>query len=368
MVGGPTEDVRSSSEVGLLNVLKWARVRRQTLSDFFKEHNHAAKTSNMPNSHSHQSSADTAGNVSSFSPAAAENDSVPGIQEQSHTYEDLKRTQAMLVQQEKLASIGELAAGVAHEINNPISYVQSNLNALERYVKAITELIEMMFRLKGIEDFEERRELWRQIENFRTTADMDFILQEIPNLTIESLHGVERVRQIVSDLRSFSRADGTSMTETDIRDCIGSALNITWNEVKYHATVVKEFEDVPLISCYPQQLTQVFVNLLVNATQAMSGMGEIRIHTWTEGEQVMVTVKDTGLGIAPEYIHRIFDPFFTTKEVGKGTGLGLSIVYGIIQRHRGTISVHSALKQGTEFRIELPAAANASLTEAPDNE
>ncbi len=266
----------------------------------------------------------------------------------------------MLVQQEKLASIGELAAGVAHEINNPISYVQSNLNTLERYVKAITELLEMLFRLKDIETIEERWDLWRQIENFKLTADMDFILQEILSLTSESLHGVERVRQIVSDLRSFSRADGTTMTEADIRECIGSALNITWNEVKYHATVVKEFDDVPRIPCYPQQLTQVFVNLLVNAAQAMSGMGEIRIRTWTDGDHVMVTVKDTGTGIQAEQIHRIFDPFFTTKEVGKGTGLGLSIVYGIIQRHHGSITVHSTPGRGTEFQIELPITVDNS--------
>jgi two-component system, NtrC family, sensor kinase len=277
---------------------------------------------------------------------------------------DLERTQAMLLQQEKLASIGQLAAGVAHELNNPISYIQSNLNMLDKYISNITTLVDMLESLKEANSKSELTEKWAQIEEYRVNTDIEYILREIPALTSESLSGVERIRQIVNDLRSFSRDDGARLAETDIHTCINSALNIVWNEVKYHARVVKNFGTTPPLQCYPQQLTQVFINLLVNAAQAIPEMGEIHLTTAMEGDSVIAIVEDNGTGISVENLKKIFDPFFTTKEVGKGTGLGLSIAYGIIQRHGGKLSANSTLGVGTSFRIELPINVNyESLSE-----
>jgi two-component system, NtrC family, sensor kinase len=275
--------------------------------------------------------------------------------EHSSLSADLIRTQKMLIQQEKLASIGQLAAGVAHEINNPISYVQSNLNTLDRYAKSVKQFLDLVLGLRAVESSSERDELCRKIDDFRAHADIDFVLQEITALTGESLHGVERVRQIVSDLKSFCRSDDTAMQEVEIPKCIESALTIVWNEVKYRAVVIKEYDDVPPVLCYSRQLTQVFINLFINAAQSITGNGEIRVRVspGAEGRSVIVTVSDSGAGIAPEHLPRIFDPFFTTKDVGKGTGLGLSIVHGIIQRHGGTITAENT-GHGACFTISLP--------------
>ncbi|MBU1706740.1 GHKL domain-containing protein [bacterium] len=274
--------------------------------------------------------------------------------ELTEAYHELKRTQEMLLQQEKLASIGQLAAGVAHEINNPIAYIQSNLRTLERYMKDISELFDVLFNMQKRENNTEIEADWHQVNEQVTSNDFEYILSDIKELIPQSLQGVERVRQIVTDLKSFSRADKAEKAIVDIHECINSALNIVWNEIKYRVTVNRDFSDVPPVECFPQQITQVFVNLLMNAGQAISKKGDIRITTRYRDEKVVIIVADTGDGISPENLLRIFDPFFTTKPVGKGTGLGLSIVYGIIQRHGGTIQPISTPGKGTEFRIELP--------------
>lgn len=274
--------------------------------------------------------------------------------ELTEAYHELKRTQEMLLQHEKLASIGQLAAGVAHEINNPIAYVQSNLRTLERYMKDISELFDLLFDMQKRETSTEIEAGWHQVSEQVIGNDFEYILSDIKELIPQSLQGIERVRRIVTDLKSFSRADEAEKAVVDIHECINSALNIVWSEIKYRVTVNRDFLDVPPVECYPQQITQVFVNLLMNAGQAISKKGDIRIATRCSDEKVVIIVADTGEGIAAENLSRIFDPFFTTKPVGTGTGLGLSIVYGIIQRHGGTIQPTSTPGKGTEFRIELP--------------
>jgi two-component system NtrC family sensor kinase len=275
-------------------------------------------------------------------------------QQLTKAIEDLGRTRDMLLQQEKLASIGQLAAGVAHEINNPIAFVQSNLHTLEDYMASMTQLLHKLFDLKNIENADEISRAWEEIDKLAEEADLDFILLDVKDLLTQSLEGAERVRRIVADLKSFSRDDESKRETIDIHDCLNAALNIVWNELKYHVTLNKHFGELPQVDCFPQQLTQVFVNLLINAGQAIPDQGEITITTKQDSEKITILIGDNGTGIPEPLQARIFDPFFTTKEVGQGTGLGLSIVYGIVQKHGGKITFVSRVGIGTEFRIELP--------------
>ena len=190
--------------------------------------------------------------------------------------------------------------------------------------------------------------------NAKQEAKLDIIFDDLPNVITESQEGTERVRKIVADLKSFSRVDDAKLQHANINEGLESTLGIVWNELKYKATVKKEYGDIPQILCYPGQLNQVFVNLLVNASQAIEEKGEICIRTFAEAEQLCIEITDTGKGIPEEEIPRLFEPFFTTKPVGKGTGLGLSIAYEIINKHGGTIEVKSKVGQGTAFTIRLP--------------
>ena len=266
-------------------------------------------------------------------------------------YAELKASQAKILQQEKMACIGQLAAGVAHEINNPIGFVGSNLNSLEKYMKRLTEFIGLQTK---IIETSLPEEVVKEQRRSRQDLKIDYSLQDIAQLLPESVDGVDRVRKIVQDLKSFSRVDEVEYKMADVNACIESTINIVWNELKYKATLKKEYGNLPLIKCYPQQLNQVFMNLLVNAVQAIEGQGEIRVKTWHENGSVMVTVSDTGCGIAEQNLNRIFEPFFTTKEVGKGTGLGLSITYDIVKKHEGEINVQSEPGKGTAFTVKIP--------------
>ncbi len=266
-------------------------------------------------------------------------------------YTELKATQAKILQQEKMASIGQLAAGVAHEINNPIGFISSNLGTLDKYVSRLTEFItaqsEIMESLKSVESAEVIREKRKKLK-------LDYIIPDIKDLIEESLDGADRVRRIVQDLKSFSRVDEAEYKHADINECIESTINIVWNELKYKAVLKKEYGDIPLTKCYPQQLNQVFMNLLVNAAHAIEKQGEITIRTWQEDGSIFIAISDTGAGIPEEDINRIFDPFFTTKDVGKGTGLGLSITYDIVKKHTGDVTVYSEVGKGTVFTVRIP--------------
>ncbi len=273
-------------------------------------------------------------------------------------HDELRKTQEQVIQQEKLASIGQLAAGVAHEINNPIGFVTSNLHSLHKYAKRLTDLINKQDELLAGHQDEEKRKSAKQL---RKDAKLDFIIEDISELIAESLSGTDRMKKIVQDLKSFSRVDDNITQECDINNCLESAVNIAWNELKYKTTVTKDLKPLPIISGYPQKLSQVFVNLLVNAAHAIEKKGEVIIKSWQQDRQIYVAISDTGCGIPPENIKQIFDPFFTTKEVGKGTGLGMSIASGIIEKHGGKISVQSEVGKGTTFTIGLPAKEAESL-------
>lgn len=266
-------------------------------------------------------------------------------------YLDLKGKQATILQQDKMASIGQLAAGVAHDINNPIGFVYSNLEELRTYLARLKSFIELqqstLGRVSSGPLLEEVQQQYRELDIERILSDLDIMIAE-------SLEGTERVRNTVQNLRNFSRIDDVAYKLADIHDCLESTINITGNEFKYKAEVKRDYGEIPAILCYPQQLNQVFMNLIINAAQAIEKRGEITIRTWAFEKSVYVSLSDTGNGIAPEALSRIFEPYFTTKEVGEGTGLGLSITYDIIKKHRGDISVESEVGLGTTFTIRLP--------------
>ena len=267
--------------------------------------------------------------------------------------EKLSRAQAQLLQSEKLASIGQLAAGVAHEINNPISFVFSNFGTLQTY---ITDLLRVILSYEQAERFIADADALRRIASLREQVDLDFVVSDVRVLMAESREGIERVRKIVADLKDFSRVDTHQDWQwSNLHDGIDSTLNIVNNELKYKADVIKEYGDIPDVECLPTQINQVIMNLVVNGAQAIQGpRGRITIRTGTDGDHVWIEIADTGCGIPPAIRSRIFDPFFTTKPVGTGTGLGLSLSYGIIQKHGGRIEVESEEGVGTAFRIHLP--------------
>ena len=270
--------------------------------------------------------------------------------EAAHT--ELKASQSRILQQEKMASIGQLAAGVAHEINNPMGFIISNLNTLGKYTARLMEYLEAQEQgLCAAAPPEQREEL----AALRRRLKVDRIVDDLSALLGESLEGADRVKKIVQDLRSFSRLDQLECSETDLNECLESTLGIVWNELKYKVTLKKDYAaDLPRIPCFAQQLNQVFLNLLVNAGQAIKGEGKIEIRTWSEPDWVCVAIADSGCGIPQEVQNRIFEPFFTTKAVGEGTGLGLSISYDIIKKHQGRIDLQSTPGQGTTFTIRLP--------------
>jgi signal transduction histidine kinase len=265
----------------------------------------------------------------------------------------LSMAQEQLMQSEKLASIGQLAAGVAHEINNPIGYVFSNFETLGTYIARMLSMLEAyQLAEASIADSAVREKM----QSMREEMDMEFLVEDIPLMMAESREGITRVRKIVQDLKDFSRVDANQEWQwADLHAGIDSTLNIVSNEVKYKADVVKQYGDIPEIECQPSHINQVIMNIVVNGAHAISGeRGVITIRTGREGEQVWIEIADTGVGIPKEIQSRIFDPFFTTKQIGSGTGLGLSLSYGIIQKHNGQIEVHSEPGQGTTFRITLP--------------
>jgi len=276
-------------------------------------------------------------------------------QELKDAYDELKNAQSQMLQKEKMASIGQLAAGVAHEINNPMGYIASNVNSLGRYTKKITEFINVQDEAIASADLPE---LSKELNEKRKKLKLDFILEDIDQLIEESLDGADRVKNIVQNLKSFSRVDEAEHQSADINECIESTLNIVWNELKYKATVTKDYGELPMTNCYPLQLNQVFMNLLVNAAHAIEKEGEINIRTWNGDGHVNISISDTGEGIPKDKIDKIFEPFYTTKPVGKGTGLGLSITYDIIKNHNGVLSVNSEVDNGTTFNIRIPVIGN----------
>ena len=263
----------------------------------------------------------------------------------------LEEAHNQLLQSEKMASIGQLAAGVAHEINNPIGYVSSNLSTLHDYV---ARLLKVLAAYEAVEGELPGGEAHLQLAAVRDEADLGYLKSDIPALLAETEDGIARVRRIVQDLKDFSHADQGEWVLADLHQGLESTLNVVNNEIKYKAVVVKEYGTLPMVRCRPSQLNQVFMNLLVNAAHAIEGQGTITIRTSVADDEARIEIADTGKGIPAHLLNRIFDPFFTTKPVGVGTGLGLSISYGIVQKHGGRIEVESELEKGSTFRIVLP--------------
>jgi signal transduction histidine kinase len=283
------------------------------------------------------------------------------VHELAKTFErmrvSLASKQEQIVQSEKLASIGQLAAGVAHEINNPIGFVFSNFTTLEDYLE---RLFKMLAAYRAAEAEMAGLPGAQRLARLREEIELDYLEEDIPALMSESKDGIKRVRKIVQDLKDFSHVDARQQWEiVDLIEGLESTLNIVNNEIKYKADVVKAYGEMPPVECLPNELNQVFMNLLVNAAHAIGDnqRGTITLRTGTAGSEAWVEVEDNGSGIAPGDLKRIFDPFFTTKPVGKGTGLGLSLSYGIVKKHGGRIEVQSELGRGTTFRVCIPLRA-----------
>lgn len=273
-------------------------------------------------------------------------------QEQQLLIKKLEEAHNQLLQSEKLASIGQLAAGVAHEINNPIGFVNSNLGTLKTYVGDLLRIVDAYESCQHL--LAADAELHRRVKDAYENADIEFLRDDIGKLITESIDGTARVRRIVHDLLNFSRIDSVDWQWADLHIGLESTLNVVWSEIKYKADIVREFGTLPPVQCRPAQLNQVFMNMLVNAAQAITEHGTITLRSGCADDKVWVSITDTGNGIPPELMSKIFDPFFTTKPLGKGTGLGLSIAYGIINKHGGSINVQSKPGQGTTFTIWLP--------------
>jgi signal transduction histidine kinase len=269
--------------------------------------------------------------------------------------ERLAGTQSQLLQSEKMASIGQLAAGVAHEINNPIAFVRANLISLKGYVGDMLSLVDAQDPGRGNHPVAGA--------TARTqTIDIDFLREDIPALLGESIEGVTRVEKIVKDLKEFSHLDEADWQKVDLHRGIDTTLNVAAHELKYKVEVIRDYGDLPLVECLPFQLNQVFLNLVVNAAQSIEGRGTLTISTGIDDDNdwVWIRIADTGKGIEPAHLTRIFEPFFTTKPVGIGTGLGLSVSYSIVRRHGGNIEASSELGKGAEFTIRLPVVGRRS--------
>lgn len=279
-------------------------------------------------------------------------------QEQQQLIQRLREAHDQLLQAEKMASIGQLAAGIAHEINNPIAFVNSNMGALQNYVARLMSTVDACHQAAQEAP---ASPLAARVGAIVAAADLDFLKQDLADLVDESRDGLKRVKDIVQALRDFSHVGETDWDSADVHAGLDSTLHIVANEIKYKATIEKRYGQLPPVTCLASQLNQVFMNLLVNAAQAIGERGVITIATGADGDRVWIAISDTGCGIEQHNLNRIFEPFFTTKPVGSGTGLGLSLSYSIVNKHGGCIEVESTPGAGTTFTVLLPVVPPASL-------
>ncbi|GGX82304.1 hypothetical protein GCM10007160_07100 [Litchfieldella qijiaojingensis] len=278
--------------------------------------------------------------------------------DQDRLIEKLEKANNQLAQSEKLAAIGQLAAGVAHEINNPIGYVSSNLKTLAGYVQDLLRIIDAVDEAADIE----------ALQQLKRALEYDYIRGDIKSLINESEDGLERVKKIITALKDFSHIDEEEFRFADLHHGIDTTLNVVQSELKYKADIVKEYGELPEVECILSQINQVVMNLLINAAHSIEEFGTINLRTGNEGEWVWFEIEDTGKGIDPKLLNRIYEPFFTTKPVGKGTGLGLALSYNIVQKHHGRIKVFSEVGKGTRFCIWLPIRQPVKLNSMTDNE
>lgn len=286
--------------------------------------------------------------------------------ELSEAIEQLKDTQTQLVHREKMASIGQLAAGVAHEINNPLGFVMSNMDTLNKNMSAFlgfAELCESALAQVQDNQSEALRRILKEIAEYKKSKHIDFIMEDTKDLIEESIEGLERISRIVKGLKDFSRVDcQKEYGDYDLNNGVKSTLVIANNEIKYVAAVKLELGEIPVIQALGSEINQVILNIIINAAHAIKEtehLGTINIRTFTQQDEVLLEIEDNGTGIAPENLESVFNPFYTTKPVGQGTGLGLSIAYDIItNKHKGKISVRSTLGVRTTFTVALPIHAN----------
>ncbi len=272
-------------------------------------------------------------------------------------YDSLKATQAQLLHQEKMASVGQLAAGVAHEINNPIGFVTSNLNTFGKYLDNLNDFIALQSKTLAKVPLTDAQRA--AVNTQRKKMKVDFILEDISSLLSESLSGVQRVKEIVANLKNFSHLDQTQHTMANVNDCLHNTLNILASDMKDKVVIREEYGDISSISCSPQELNQAFMNLLINSVESVDEKGEILVRTKQDQSGIHIEITDNGRGIPQDELKKIFEPFYTTKRVGDGTGLGLSIAYDIItNKHSGEISATSKNGQGTTITIKLPLEEN----------
>ena len=263
--------------------------------------------------------------------------------------ETMKRMQDQLVHSEKMASLGQLVAGIAHEINNPVNFISANITPLKNYIRDVKTLIARYD--EHVHSDEALREAILQIKR---EIEFDFLIDDLDVLIRDVESGAIRIKRIVQDLRNFSRLDEAELKTIDLHQSLDTTLNLLGHIYEGRITVSKNYGDVPPVDCYAGQLNQVFMNMLANAGQAIAEKGNVWIATRLDGGQVVISIRDDGKGIPEDALPKIFDPFFTTKDVGEGTGLGLSISYGIIEKHHGDITVNSKVGEGTEFIIRIP--------------
>ncbi len=274
------------------------------------------------------------------------------------TLNELTRAQQQLVHAEKLASVGQLAAGVAHEINNPTGFVMGNIEVLGEYKDSILAVLDQYSNLEKEIEARHDKTLMLAIEKiqaFKAEHDLDYILTDMGQLLKDSLNGTVRIQKIVQDLKNFSSIDGSDHQQVDLNaDVIETALRLVRSQLESKCTIHKSLSPLPAYNCRPAELSQVIMNLIINASEAIKDQGDIRVSSKCEGDNIKIQVADNGGGIGQDDILKLFDPFYTTKEIGKGTGLGLSISHGIVKNHGGQLSVNSKLGKGTIFTVLLP--------------
>ncbi|MBK8508292.1 MAG: GHKL domain-containing protein [Candidatus Competibacteraceae bacterium] len=291
---------------------------------------------------------------------------VQRTKELSNAYNELKQSQAQLIQSEKMASLGQMVAGVAHEINTPLAYCHSNIDLVKEQLPEIIGLFKEFANFPSLLDApaaeqQNLKEGIATIQDAILTFEREGSFDEINLLLEGSLSGLDQISDMVKSLKDFSRLDQHKVENFDLNRGLDSVLVIANNVLKNKVELIKEYGQLPKISCSPSQLNQVFLNLIVNASQAIENSGIIRLRTLADHHFVNVIVEDNGKGIPEDILPRIFDPFFTTKEIGKGTGLGLSIAYKIVQQHGGKITVHSEVNKGTQFTVSIPISQRMDL-------
>jgi PAS domain S-box-containing protein len=270
----------------------------------------------------------------------------------------IKEMHIQLVMSEKMASLGEITAGVAHEIKNPLNFITGTIEPLKR---DISDLLEVLEKYESVIADLDLQEAFYEVDNFKSEIEFDFLLSEIHKLMEGISEGSNRTKEIVKSLGSFSRKGDDKFVMHNIHEGIDSTLILLGNKIKNKITIHKEYGDTPEIECLPDRLNQVFMNILSNAIQAIDENGEIFIKTKSEGSNIIIQIRDSGKGMTDEVQKRVFEPFYTTKGMGKGTGLGLSISYSIVEQHNGKIDISSEPSKGTEFIITLPVQQKAAI-------